>query len=128
MSLPARVLVQWGILLCALALAAPAAQEPAARYPVVEIGVVVSETAAGPYTLVAKIVDVETNELMHLAYLEVHAGKEASTEATLAEHGNIKLHFLGKMAADRKTARYTVRLEQKGTVFAQHSADVSLVR
>lgn len=126
MKLPARVLVQWVILLGALALAAPAAQEPAPKYPVVETGVVFYETAEGPYIFIAKIVDVETDELMHTPYLEVPAGKEASMEDTLAEHGNIRLHFWGRVAADRKTARYTVRLEQKGQVFAEHSANVSL--
>ena len=126
MKLPARVLVQWGILLGALALAAPAAQEPAPNYSRIQTEVSVKRNPKSSYALSAKVVDLATDEVVAVQTLYLPVGKEVKAEPILAGLGKARLTFSGEVDSMFHNVSYTLRLEQKGKLVSEHSAYLSL--
>lgn len=123
MKLPTRVLVQCGILLCVLALAAFAGQDPGSSALRTEVHV--QRASEGVFVLAARVTDLASGNVLAMPTLKVPAGQEASAESTL-EGGKAQVHFSGKVDPAHHTATYSVRLEREGKVLSEHAAAVAL--
>lgn len=123
MKLPARVLVQCGILLCVLALAAFAGQEPAPSALRTEVHV--QRVSEGVFLLAARVTDLASGDVLAAPSLKVPAGEEGKAESAL-DGGKTLVGFSGKVDPATHTATYSVRLEREGKVLSEHSASVAL--
>jgi len=116
-----RFLVSCGILLCGLALAAFAAQEPTPSAFRTEVSV---QTApAGAYLLSARVTDLASGTVLAAPSLKVPANEEASSESTVP--GGL-ISLTGKVDPGLHTATYTVRVMRGSKVVAEHSASVAV--
>lgn len=116
-----RLLVSCGILLCALALAAFAAQEPNPSTFRTEVSI--QTASAGAYLLSARVTDLASGAVLAAPSLKLPANEEASSESTVPG-GSISL--TGKVDSGLHTATYTVRVMHGSRVVAEHSASVAV--
>lgn len=116
-----RLLISCGILLCALALAAFAGQEPAPSAFRTEVGI--QTVSAGAYVLSAQVMDLASGAVLAAPSLKVPANEEASAESTVPG-GSVSL--TGKVEPGLHTATYTVRVMHGSKVVAEHSASVAV--
>ena len=123
MKLSTRVLVQCGILLCVLALAAFAGQEPTPA--AIRTEVHVQPVSTGVFALSARVTDLTSGDVLAVPTLKVPAGQEANAESRL-EGGKALVNFSGRVDPATQTATYSVRLEREGKVISEHTASVAL--
>lgn len=116
-----RLLVSCGILLCALAVAAFAGQEPTPSAFRTEVSI--QTASAGAYVLSARVTDLASGAVLAAPSLKVPANEEASSESTVPG-GSISL--TGKVDPGLHTATYTVRVMHGNKVVAEHSASVAV--
>lgn len=116
-----RFLVSCGILLCGLALAAFAAQDPTPSAFRTEVSI--QTASAGAYLLSARVTDLASGTVLAVPSLKVPANEEASSES-IVPGGSISL--TGKIDPGLHTATYTVRVMHGSQMVAEHSASVAV--
>lgn len=121
MKTSSRILVSCGILLCALVLAAFAAQEPAPSNFRTEVSI--QPASAGAYLLSARLTDLGSGKVLAAPSIKVPANEEANADSTLPG-GSVS--FTGKVDSGLHKATYTVRVTHEGKVVSEHSATVAI--
>jgi hypothetical protein len=121
MRIPIRPLVFCGILLCALALAASAGQEPIPSAFRTEVSV--QTASAGVFVLAARVTDLDSGKVLAVPSLKVPANEEASAESTIP--GGV-ISFTGKIDPALHTATYSIQVKRGAKLISEHAASVAL--